>query len=834
MVQFRELTERYRLEKILKSTRGGTVLRATDLQSGSPVAVKLIPLASPGVLEAGASQFERLAATVAALRHPNLPTVLDSGFSPDGNAFLVMELLEGWGLDSLTEAPPTRILGLVEQALSGLEALAMRGLAHGSVTPDNVFVLSTLEWDRVKLLGLGSAIFRDAAATGAEAARFRAPELSRPGAAPDVRSDIYSLALTACHALRATVGGGESPVVQMPLAVSFALDNDEALRQVLERSLRQDPAERPSLRELRDGIRLAVGSTATAVQIEAPAPGPAPVAAPPPFLAADPAPAPAPPLPAAPPVPAAPARPAAVSPEMLAVIPEAWKPAEVASAATAQPVPGMTLPDPLPDLPDLLPDTPGAAAEPEGDDEVLSTVDDEILDALLSVPPPGPWPPADGAAEDDGTAAVVSQQRPAAAAPAPKSGILGRPAVLLGAAALVTAVCAGGIAWSLLQEAPEPEAVAAPPPIVRPKPSGPPASERLQEALGYFEQGEDDRARLVLASFTAEDQASLRPDQCRSLARMEEVLGLVALERLPEDLAAGLANGDLGKLRTAVAASLGASGLPPEVVQDLGRARSVVEIYEQARSAAAGKRHGEVLERFASLESLLPAVVDPEDLRNRAAAALEGEAAELVAEARYDQALARLDLIRGAWADREGLADQIEAYETHKRNQPEQEHLLDALPAIERRKKPHEGLEAMDAVAPTPNLAPRFAEARKRLEAQIAQLDGQPPQVVLRDGYFLVFSRGAVVELSFRATDDYGVRSVEFMARPEGGSWREIPFEPSRSGYYTVKIPPAFHKNGPVDFYVIATDLSGHQGAFGSSDQPQQLTLRKGFERLVQ
>ncbi|HYO16814.1 MAG TPA: protein kinase [Thermoanaerobaculia bacterium] len=830
MVQFRELTERYRLEKILKSTRGGTVLRATDLQSESPVAVKLIPLASPAVLETGASRFERLAATVAALRHPNLPTILDSGFSPDGNAFLVMELLEGWGLDSLTEAPPTRTLGLVEQALSGLEALAARGLAHGSVAPDNVFVLSTLEWDRVKLLGLGSAIFRDAAATGAKAARFRAPELAAPGAAPDVRSDIYSLALTACHALRATVGGGESPVVQMPLAVSFALENDEALRQVLERSLRQDPAERPSLREIREGIRLAVGNTATAVQAQAPAPGPASVTAPPPFLATDPAPAPA--LPVAS-VPAAPARPAAVSPEMLAVIPEAWKPAGVASAAAAQPAPRMTLPDPLPDLQESLPEPPMDAVEP-AEDEVLSTVDDEVLNALLSVPPPGPWPGADGTAEAGATVTPL-QQRPAAA-PAPKSGILGRPAVLLGAAALVTVVCVvcvGSIAWSLLREAPEREA-AAPPPIVRPRPSGPPASERLQKALALFEQGEDDRARLVLASFTAEDQASLRPDQCRSLQRMEEVLGLVALERLPDDLAAGLGKGDLGKLRTAVAASRGASGLPPEVLQELGRARSVVEIYGQARSAAAGKRHAEVLERFASLESLLPAVLDPEDLQNQAAAALEAEAAELVQEARYDQALARLDLIRRTWTDRDGLADQIEAYETHRRNQPEQERLLAALPGVERRKKPHEGLEALAAVEPTPNLAPRFAEVRKRLEAQIAQLDGQPPQVVLRDGYFLDFSRGAVVELSFRATDDYEVRSVKFMARPQGGRWREIPFEPSRSGYYTVEVPPAFHNNGPVDFYVIATDLSGHQGSFGTSDQPQQLKPQKGFERLVQ
>jgi hypothetical protein len=819
MVEFRELTERYRLEKILKSTRAGTVLRATDLQSETPVVVKLIPLASPAVLEAGAPQFERLAATVAALRHPHLPTVLDSGFSADGNAFLVMEVLEGWGLDSLTEAPATRILGLVEQALNGLEALAARGLAHGSVAPENVFVLSSLDWDRVKLLGLGSAIFRDAAAPGVEAARFRAPELARPGAAPDVRSDIYSLALTACHALRATVGGGESPVVQLPLAVSFALDNDEALRQVLERSLRQDPAERPSLREIREGIRLAVGSTATVSK----PPAPGPDATTPSFLAAPvpvPSPPPAPPVPAA----AAPARPAAVAPEMLAVIPEAWNPAGPSPVDAARPA-AMTLPDPLPDRSEPGPELPE-------EDEVLSTVDDEVLNALLSVPPPGPWPvdrPA-GPAEAGGTAAPA-QQRPAAA-PARKTGILGRPAVLLGAAALLTVVCVGGMAWVLTRESSEPEIAAAP--VLRPKPSGPPASERLEEALASFEQGEDDRARLVLSSLTPEDQASLRPDQCRSLRILEEVLGLAAVERLPQDLAAGLARGDLGKLRTAVVASESTSSLAPEVQQDLERARSVVAIYEQARSAAAGKRHAEVLDRFASLESLLPAAADPEDLRNKAASALEGEAAELVLQARYDQALARLEPVRRTWAGRAGLADLVEAFETHKRNEPEQERILAALPGIERRKKPKQGLDALNEIVPTPHLAPRFAEARKRLEAQLAQLDGQPPQVVLRDGYLLDFSRGAVVELSFRATDDYEVRSVKFMARPQGGKWREIPFEPSRTGYYTVEVPPAFHDNGPVDFYVVAADLSGREGSFGTRDQPQQLKPQKGFERLVQ
>ena len=109
-MQFREITDRYQLEKILKSHRFGTVLRARDSTSGQTVAVKLITVTSPPRLVAGAPEFEKLAATLAGLRVPSLPAVLDSGFTPDGSAFLAMELLEGQGLDRFHGVPPELVL----------------------------------------------------------------------------------------------------------------------------------------------------------------------------------------------------------------------------------------------------------------------------------------------------------------------------------------------------------------------------------------------------------------------------------------------------------------------------------------------------------------------------------------------------------------------------------------------------------------------------------------------------------------------------------------------------------------------------------------------------
>jgi hypothetical protein len=49
-----------------------------------------------------------------------------------------------------------------------------------------------------------------------------------------------------------------------------------------------------------------------------------------------------------------------------------------------------------------------------------------------------------------------------------------------------------------------------------------------------------------------------------------------------------------------------------------------------------------------------------------------------------------------------------------------------------------------------------------------------------------------------------------------------------------VKIDPSFHRNGTVELYLVATDLSGHEGRYGSADKPLQLKRKQGFERLIQ
>src|SRR5688572_29145557 len=111
-------------------------------------------------------RFLREATVAQRIDHPHVVTVYDSGQLPDGNHFIVMELLDGKTLDALLTVEPrfpaTRAVAITRQLLEGLGKAHELGIVHRDVKPENVMLLSRGGVEMVKLLDFGIAADEEA------------------------------------------------------------------------------------------------------------------------------------------------------------------------------------------------------------------------------------------------------------------------------------------------------------------------------------------------------------------------------------------------------------------------------------------------------------------------------------------------------------------------------------------------------------------------------------------------------------------------------------------------------------------------------------------------
>jgi serine/threonine protein kinase len=152
-------------------------------------------------------RFQREARAAAALNHPNVVAIYDTGTS-DGVPFIASELLTGTTLrEALTPGapwPPRKALDMAQQIARGLAAAHARGVVHRDLKPENVFVGAD---GVVKILDFGLARLKEGPVLpeteeptmlGTEAGRvlgtagYMAPEQVR-GQPADHRADIFAL-----------------------------------------------------------------------------------------------------------------------------------------------------------------------------------------------------------------------------------------------------------------------------------------------------------------------------------------------------------------------------------------------------------------------------------------------------------------------------------------------------------------------------------------------------------------------------------------------------------------------------------------------------------------
>ncbi|MCS6804076.1 MAG: protein kinase [Acidobacteriota bacterium] len=149
------LMARYEVLGTLGKGGMGEVLKARDLQLKRVVAIKKLLPSSLGGEEAKA-RFLREARLAAQLSHPNIATIYDV-FDADGEAFIVMELVEGETLRELTARGPLpldRVFDIGLQIASALAAAHKQHVVHRDIKSDNIKITPD---GHVKILDFGLA-----------------------------------------------------------------------------------------------------------------------------------------------------------------------------------------------------------------------------------------------------------------------------------------------------------------------------------------------------------------------------------------------------------------------------------------------------------------------------------------------------------------------------------------------------------------------------------------------------------------------------------------------------------------------------------------------------
>ncbi|MFJ3623806.1 serine/threonine-protein kinase [Streptomyces iakyrus] len=197
----RILAGRYRLDGLLGSGGAADVHRGFDLRLRRPVAVKVF---RPGSGFDTEEAFRSEAEILARLQHPGLVTAFDAAHH-DGEAFLVMQLIDGRTLKSRIAEGPLRCEAAAALGAALAEALAHaheEGIVHRDVKPSNIILDSS---GRPHLTDFGISRLLDATtrtATGAltGTAAYLAPEqvLGRPVGRP---ADVYALGLVLLESL---------------------------------------------------------------------------------------------------------------------------------------------------------------------------------------------------------------------------------------------------------------------------------------------------------------------------------------------------------------------------------------------------------------------------------------------------------------------------------------------------------------------------------------------------------------------------------------------------------------------------------------------------------
>ncbi len=233
----------------------GAVYKARQPKLDRLIAIKLLPKMDHDEYGFG-DRFEQEAKAMAKLSHPHIVPIFDFGETKGGQAYFVMEFIEGADMFQLIcggQLTLAHFFGWIPQVCSAIQYAHKRDIVHRDIKPANILIdkegnVKMADFGLARLTGAkptwdpddensAAEIDEDAISMGTPG--FAAPEQFNKDAQVDGRADIYALGVVMYQMLT-----GQMPKGAFPMPSECNPHIDIRLDEVVLRAMQEDADDR--------------------------------------------------------------------------------------------------------------------------------------------------------------------------------------------------------------------------------------------------------------------------------------------------------------------------------------------------------------------------------------------------------------------------------------------------------------------------------------------------------------------------------------------------------------------------------------------------------------